>query len=224
MEKALILVISAPNAYTLSQYLARISIFSEDVDKKGQIVSWEEAVKLKPYAYLGHNLPGKTIVDFYANIPDNGLNECESHLAQQIENLRLFENESFYMIGFLENDPRSKQHELSHAMFNLCSDYKNLVEQLYESIIQSDRKIKIKLENCLELRGYSRDLFIDEFGAYLLEGDYDLCKIIGKDSFSSAQQQLVQLLKLYESQFQQFQLECNKLLKPKVKVKVRQKK
>jgi hypothetical protein len=102
MEKALILVISAPNAYTLSQYLARISIFSEDVDKKGQIVSWEEAVKLKPYAYLGHNLPGKTIVDFYANIPDNGLNESESHLSQQIENLRLFENEneSFYLIGF----------------------------------------------------------------------------------------------------------------------------
>jgi hypothetical protein len=212
-EDGQILCLSAPNAYTLSQYLARISIFSEDAEMKGKIVSWQESIRFKPYAYLGHNIPGKIVSEFFNLVNVDSLNDSEKHLLEQIVNLNLISFEpgcsvllvEFYLIGYIENDSSSKKHELSHAYYNLNQSYRNSVQQLYDSL---SRKELAKVNACLELRGYSSDLYTDEFGAYLLEGDKELLKICPSIKQSTLDAQIAQFSNLLQY------LQCNKLIKP----------
>ena len=82
---------------------------------------------------------------------------------------------SFYIIGYVSSDRSTQRHELSHAFFNLYPEYASLIESMYDQI--SD-KTKAKLNGCLQRRGYAEELYVDEFGAYLLEGDKEVCKYV----------------------------------------------
>jgi hypothetical protein len=47
-----------------------------------------------------------------------------------------------------------------------------------------DKKQLKKVEACLSLRGYTPELYVDEFAAYLLENDEEILKISEKESSS----------------------------------------
>lgn len=96
---------------------------------------------LKKLTYRGHNFPGE-FLDFDIGIPKN---EC-------------------YIIGYIENDYETLDHELCHAKFHFDKKYRNEIQELWDSLSNKEQMdITYQLFNM----GYKQEFHLDEFQAYL---------------------------------------------------------
>lgn len=182
----------------IAAYLSRLSIFSEDPVHRGNIIDWKLARQCSAFRYLGHNIPGVKVSQFFnkLKIPDGDAvldsssvalsslcREPELHLFEELvaAGLDVFDEvvcQRFYLIGNIVKDYKTEYHELSHAFYHFYDDYSKQVSRVYDNIKGRPRK---RLDDCLSLRGYTAELFPDEFAAYVVEGDKEVMKIVGSD-------------------------------------------
>ena len=100
-----------------------------------------------------------------------------SHCYRRRDNHR-----RFYLIGYVSNDISTRDHEISHALYNLHSEYQMVVSNLYNKTLTKQQQLKII--QCLTRRGYTTDLHQDEYGAYLKEKDTEILKLSGGASYA----------------------------------------
>jgi hypothetical protein len=70
----------------------------------------------------------------------------------------------FYIIGCLKGNAKTLDHEISHGMFCLNSEYKKEATKLVKAL---PVKIRTSMEKMLAKGGYTKQVFIDEINAYL---------------------------------------------------------
>ena len=176
--------------------------------------------------YVGHNLPDHVVIDFfnhhqeqqqrYRDDENFGLSSHESYLLNSLLSKGLIMKRSypnkkenkkrcsyayhlvspFYVIGSVVGDYATKNHEMSHALYRLCLNYRSHVMDLYLTMTDPE---STKVEFCLNRRGYVKDLHEDEYGAYVLENDKEMVKLSGitpseintlKQSFADSQKKI----------------------------------
>lgn len=71
-----------------------------------------------------------------------------------------------YLIGFFGKQKSALKHEMAHGLFYICEDYKNDIQQLFNSL--SDN-IKLGIKDTIMKAGYAESSVIDEFQAYIVD-------------------------------------------------------
>lgn len=71
-----------------------------------------------------------------------------------------------YLIALVENDYSSSLHEWSHARFYLDREVREEAHSIFDCLAES---VRTGITQELEMRGYRKDVLVDEFLAYLVE-------------------------------------------------------
>lgn len=135
--------------------------------------------KLKNYKKLvaGHNMPGKTIIDFYNNTkkkPAIKLNKMEASFKASFVNNPVIQakKDNYYVIGLSVQSTKSQEsvvsHEIFHAQYLLTPNYKETVDKFWQTQVSSEDKKKIK-ETLGKAYNTEDTIIIDEFQAYLIQ-------------------------------------------------------
>ena len=74
--------------------------------------------------------------------------------------------DEFFIIGVLDNDAETLEHELAHCYFGMDEDYADKQTEL----VRSNKKLSVKMYNTLVGMGYSGSVACDETQAYLSTG------------------------------------------------------
>lgn len=79
--------------------------------------------------------------------------------------LYIYYNQVDYVISYKNGDRHTKLHELQHAKYYLDQEYKKSVQELWESIQESSKKMIIDMLLRMKYAN-NMDILIDEFQAY----------------------------------------------------------
>jgi hypothetical protein len=85
----------------------------------------------------------------------------------------------FYLIGILDKDAATFDHEMAHALFYIEPEYKKAMNKLLKNL---DKKLYEKITKYLTSIGYSSTVFHDEAQAYLATGFTKRSKIKAKQA------------------------------------------
>ncbi|WP_163836271.1 hypothetical protein [Spartinivicinus ruber] len=164
----------------LNNAFTRIGIFmgAGKGMKRGTLLK-EDDWKLKNYKKIvaGHNMPGKTIIEFYNQVKESSsikLNQKEQAFKEAFIDTPSIQvkKENFYVIGLSVQSTKSQasvaSHEIFHAQYLLTPNYKKVVDDFWHNQITEIDKKKIKtiLGKAYNTEDY---IIIDEFQAYLIQ-------------------------------------------------------
>jgi hypothetical protein len=130
----------------------------------------------------GFNVPSNVLNSWLGGI--TSLTKWEDKLIAQ---LPVFSDKPFYVIGALEKDKTTINHEIAHALYNLDSTYNAKMVKLTVDFMDNHKKDSAKLIKILKILGYGENVILDEIQAYLstdpkknlvedFELDYDTLK------------------------------------------------
>ena len=115
--------------------------------------------------WAGFNFPGQVVKDWWNIHAD--WTPYEEDLIRYIR-LNVDINEKFYVIGALEKDTETIDHELAHALWYMDRDYMTEIDKLNNEMIFFHSKEIEKIKSYLLSIGYSENVFYDELQAYLI--------------------------------------------------------
>ena len=124
-----------------------------------------------PTAWSGFNIPShifKKCLDnviYFAddyNQYDQNMDEAYAQCVAKI-GPRTTVDEKFYIIGCLKGNTKTLDHEISHGMFYLDSEYKKEATKLVKAL---PKRIRTSMEKMLTKYGYTKQVFVDEINAY----------------------------------------------------------
>lgn len=139
-------------------------VWADKIFTKGQYKQWySQTYGADTYRldWSGFNFPSSVLKPFR-----EGLFDPLTDGEKTILTLLKYRNDSFYIIG--SNTKDVLNHELCHALYHFSEDYKKEVNKL---IKKNNSKLKKAFDHLLEL-GYHSKVLIDEFQAYILDGDW----------------------------------------------------
>jgi hypothetical protein len=176
-----IYVVTTDNQYDLAMLFMRAqeyyeSSFKQIKGKEFTIFKFMELYSKKfgdgafTYAadWAGFNVPGSVLLKMYGpgykyNIED--YNEYDEHMENILINIK---GDNFYLIGAVNKDASTIEHELCHAKFALDKNYKKKVRDILKKLPD---KIKKKIKDYLLSIGYCKYVLEDELQAYI-SNDY----------------------------------------------------
>lgn len=115
--------------------------------------------------WAGFNFPGHIVKDWWNLHSD--WTPYEEQLIRQIR-LNVDTGKKFYVIGALEKDTETIDHELAHALYYMDNEYEKEIEDLNQEMIVFHLDQLQKMEDYLLSIGYSKKVFYDELQAYLI--------------------------------------------------------
>lgn len=145
--------------------------------------SMDDKGNLDYFSYWdGFNFPGHVFHAWKEGI--NDLTKWEKYL---IDNLPSTNEKPFYVIGALEKEKVTINHEIAHALFTLNEEFSKEMLALNIQFINEHKKEAKKLLQIFKILGYGENVFADEIQAYLstdtkkdlvenFELDYDTLK------------------------------------------------
>ena len=110
----------------------------------------------------GFNVPSNVLNSWLDGI--TSLTKWEDKLIAQ---LPVFNDKPFYVIGALEKDKNTINHEIAHALYSLNTDYFTEMVNLNMEFMDQHKKDSAKLVKILKILGYGENVFSDEMQAYL---------------------------------------------------------
>ncbi len=113
--------------------------------------------------WRGFNIPDYSIQKFI----DGRFEPLSVYERWLMENIKetVDTSKPFYIVGYADGYDDTKRHELSHALYYLCPEYKKAVDKVIKSIPKSELKTLVKF---LEARKYSKSVYPDEMQAYIM--------------------------------------------------------
>jgi len=119
--------------------------------------------QLKPYQeeFYGFNLPSDVIRNCYQVNKER--NNYDNFFLEVISKIK---KDNYYLIGVVEGDNTTLNHELAHAFFWADKSYRDDMTKLVNEIPNKNELLKILKEE----RGYGENVLIDEAQAFLSTG------------------------------------------------------
>jgi hypothetical protein len=183
-----IYVVTTDNQYDLAMLFMRVqeyyeSSFKQIKGKEFTIFKFMELYSKKfgdgafTYAkdWEGFNVPGKVLDTLYGpgykyNIQDPS--EYDGHMEEILNKIK---SKEFYLIGAVNKDASTIEHELCHARFALDKNYKKKVREILKQLPDN---IKKKIKDHLLSIGYCKGMLEDELQAYVSSDYYYLIENI----------------------------------------------
>lgn len=109
----------------------------------------------------GFNVPGHIFKEWLSNLDETTRYENE---LLKVVNTSV---EQFYIIGALEKDKATINHEIAHALFYIVEDYKIEMSKLNDEFKKQYKGQYNKLVKELKKMGYAEDVLFDEIQAYM---------------------------------------------------------
>lgn len=158
------------NKFELSRAMIRFQEYYESPKFHGKIFTRKEFTdwycpsdSQKYYRdWSGFNVPHYVFHPFHGRL-FKGVTKNEKKIVSYFKR-RI--GSHFYVIGATPSDFYTVLHELAHAMFFLSETYRREVIVLLEGY-----RIPIKFKKRLQKMGYAPHVTIDEFHAYLIDGE-----------------------------------------------------
>ena len=122
--------------------------------------------------WCGFNIPGSVINDWvesqqdFDNLSISHLTHAERNLCVEIYKNISSKNE-FYVIGALEKDSSTIDHEIAHALYSLNDEYRENMENLNRKFRKEFPKIYNSMSSHLKKMQYRSEVIKDEIQAYL---------------------------------------------------------
>lgn len=113
--------------------------------------------------WSGFNVPSKIVREFY-KVFDYNLTTHEWRLAQYINTTFTEPGADYYLIGIVEGDTETLEHELVHAKYHNDETYRN---NAYTIVAALPSAVYNALYTGLTEMGYCNTVIIDEINAYL---------------------------------------------------------
>lgn len=168
----------ADNRYELCSTFIRIQEFYESPfpEFKGKYFSLDDY--MDHYAqsndnkftyfedWTGFNIPGHSLVEFYNIFIKNELGRPKEKFV--FESIKEFidcldSNSKFYVIGTVNADKLTLDHEIRHACYYLNSEYQQVCKNIYQQLPDDIKKV---INDKLTEFGYDKFVFEDETQAY----------------------------------------------------------
>jgi hypothetical protein len=116
--------------------------------------------------WAGFNFPGFVVKDWWNKHSD--WTPFEQRLIRDIR-LNVDTDEPFYVIGALEKDTETIDHEVAHALWFIDQDYQKEMSELNTELIMWHSDNYEEMQNHLLSIGYSDVVMSDEIQAYMIE-------------------------------------------------------
>ena len=116
--------------------------------------------------WSGFNFPGHVVKDWWNTHSD--WTPFEQRLIRDIR-LNVDTDEPFYVIGSLEKDTETIDHEVAHALWFIDRDYQKEMSDLNQELIMFHYDNWIEMEKHLLGIGYCDQVISDEIQAYMIE-------------------------------------------------------
>ena len=129
---------------------------NEEMDGKGKINYFNK--------WEGFNLPGKVFHDFMSVNTD--ITPFENKIFKSID-LQHWLDADFYIIGALEKDKCTINHELAHAFFYLDQNYREEVSDIISHFASDHEELFSVIKSKLLKDGYNMKVVVDEIQAYI---------------------------------------------------------
>ena len=95
-----------------------------------------------------------------------GFNFPSSIIRKMDTTLYPYKHSVTYVIGYMEGDTNTIEHEKRHARFYIDREYRKRVHRSWNKLRKSNPKKHKSIVNKLKKDGYKRTVHIDEFQAY----------------------------------------------------------
>ncbi len=170
--------------------MCRIQEFYESphMTLRGQLFTFEQllATESSPHGVIdyfseweGFNVPRAAVSNFFARYA--------GHLSErEVALLRVIPEDCAYLVAVDSAcTPSTRAHELAHAYWHLCPDYRHAAERVLNSI---PRPLLAHLYKDLQECGYWLNVLADELHAYLLtSAPYELATTFPKMKYEVLQ-------------------------------------
>jgi len=123
-----------------------------------------------PADWAGFNVPGNIVNKFINTTFMDWGSEYDFVMEDIYAKITDHNNHPFYLIGSAPKDRETINHELCHALYYLDKDYRFKVNSIIDEL---DRGILEHFKSFLLVKGYSKNVLIDEVNAYIcFDDDY----------------------------------------------------
>ena len=169
--------VTANRKSIVAKIFVRPQVHYDNKEFKGRIFTldefkdWYSGGKEFTYYYdwNGFNVPDSTIKKFIDG-KFNPLTPDEKWLIENIKSSGINLREPFYLVGYSNDDESTRNHELSHALYYLSSEYKKSADKIIDSIPKHELGT---LNDFMGVRKYHPSVYKDEMQAYLMaDKDY----------------------------------------------------
>jgi len=135
-----------------------------------------------PADWAGFNIPSRVFDKiFELGIEDE--NKYDIFMRYVYNLIRDKEDKDFYLMGAVEGDMLTIDHEMAHALWNLNPKYKSLMK---ENIKKLPKKALKVIRKNLKAAGYTKEVISDEIQAYLsTDLDYELIDELTESKINS---------------------------------------
>ena len=152
----------------MQKHLARFSCFIEDPKLNNTVLSNDDflvsdAVSLQ---YAGHNLSRDAILK--AALKLTPLTHDEQQVIQWMKKFKDIQ----MLIGFVAGDEKTSSHEMLHVSFFTNHKYNERIHGIWNMVKVKHIKWALEFQLYLESK-YHPDVWVDEFQAIILNGEYE---------------------------------------------------
>jgi hypothetical protein len=147
------------------------SFIDEYMDKEGNIEYFNY--------WTGFNIPGYVFSEWF-KVNATEKTKWELTLAEAVAS-KLDLTKPFYVIGALEDDAETIDHEIAHALYYMDDEYSKTMDSITYQFYKQLRKQYSRMVNRLKDMGYAKSVIKDEIQAYMstsnkkeLVDDFDL--------------------------------------------------
>lgn len=171
---------STENQYDLAMTFLRYQEFYENPEWKGkdftifEFMNWyvkdgHRECFTYPDDWAGYNIPSYVIYDLRNRIKDGNIyDDIINEVADQISSNFNATRKDFYLIGTINDDGPTIEHEIAHGLFYTNQDYKN---EMLNEVNKLPKKLYENLTKSLhEEMMYHKDVLDDEIQAYMATG------------------------------------------------------
>lgn len=130
-----------------------------------------------PQDWAGFNIPSYVLEDIkvsdwnkYDEMMSCIYNTCINHIVKNH-----YESDDFYLIGALEGNELTVNHEVAHALFYLNSEYQSQMTKLVKSL---SKDFRTNFYETLMDIGYTKGVLVDEAQAFLATGWRDIFPLL----------------------------------------------
>jgi hypothetical protein len=166
-----------------------MDLLEENTDEDGSMLFFE--------SWFAFNIPGKVVSEFEKNFV---LNSKEAEIYDALHRSNINKEKSYYLIGNIETDVESFNHELCHAFYFLHPEFRlecdELTKKLPEKIVHG---IRTGLEN-MNYNIDDNNIVSDEFAAYLATSSSKTFN----DCFNMKYKDVKEYSKSYEKLFRKY--------------------
>lgn len=173
-EQGAVFEFAFPNMEIMSRSMSRFSAFVEDPDYESIPLSQDQMneLNLPSKRYAGHNMP-LPLFDLACQHLSQ-FNQFEQIVIRAInEYTKIIKPRKLaYIIGYIEGDAPTFNHEKQHAIYYFSPDYQARVQGVFNSVQSSFPKWHQQFIEHLS-KMYCSRVHIDEFQAILLNREYE---------------------------------------------------